>query len=124
MVIEFRHKEWIRQSVFDGLLQRKVSLAFCDMPELKYLPISTTSFLGPNAYIRLHGRNADAWYTADSQGNGSARYDYNYSDQELEKFVPVIKAAIKEGRKAQIFFNNHPNGNGAKNAQTLKELLK
>lgn len=135
VVIEFRHKEWIRQSVFEGLLQRKVSLAFCDMPELKNLPAavvstpvvstgSTTSFIGANAYIRLHGRNADAWYTADSQGNGSARYDYNYSDEELEKFVPVIKAAIKEGRKAQIFFNNHPNGNGAKNAQTLKELLK
>ena len=141
VVIEFRHKEWIRSSVFEGLLQRKVSLAFCDMPELKYLPASvvscfdklnnrslrdhsTTAFVGANAYIRLHGRNADAWYTADSQGNGSARYDYNYSDEELEKFVPVIKAAIKEGRKAQIFFNNHPNGNGAKNAQTLKELLK
>ena len=28
VVIEFRHKEWIRQSVFEGLLQRKVSLAF------------------------------------------------------------------------------------------------
>ena len=138
VVIEFRHKEWIRQSVFEGLLQRKVSLAFCDMPELRDLPAAqvvsppstelrdrgdATCFIGPNAYIRLHGRNADAWYTADPQGNGSARYDYNYSDQELEKFVPVIKAAIKEGRKAQIFFNNHPKGNGAKNAQKLKELL-
>lgn len=133
VVIEFRHKEWIRESVFEGLLERNVSLAFCDMPELKYLPAvvsiqslrdySTTCFIGPNAYIRLHGRNADAWYSTDSQGNGSARYDYNYSDKELEKFVPVIKAAVKEGRKAQVFFNNHPQGNGAKNAKTLKSLL-
>ena len=66
VVIEFRHKEWIRQSVFEGLLQRKVSLAFCDMPELKNLPAavvscfdklnnrslrdhSTTAFVGANA---------------------------------------------------------------------------
>ena len=136
VVIEFRHKEWIRESVFEGLMQRKASVAFCDMPELKYLPESVVSirpsaysttertcFIGPNAYIRLHGRNADAWYSADPQANGSARYDYNYSKEELEKFVPVIKAAVNEGRKAQVFFNNHPKGNGANNAKQLKKLL-
>lgn len=137
VIIEFRHREWIRESVFEGMIQRKVSMAFCDMPELKYLPaaqvVSTGSttdasaasvFIGPNAYIRMHGRNADAWYSAGPQANGSARYDYNYSKEELEKFVPVIQAAVKEGRKAQIFFNNHPKGNGAENAKQLKKLLK
>ncbi len=136
VVIEFRHKEWIRESVFEGLIQRKASVAFCDMPELKYLPAASmlstpstalrdpaTLFIGPNAYIRFHGRNAEAWYSADPQANGSARYDYNYSDEELEKFVPVIKAAVTEGRKVQIFFNNHPNGNGATNASQLKKKL-
>lgn len=138
IVIEFRHKEWIRESVFEGLIQRKASVAFCDMPELKYLPTSlislpstklkdrdaTTVFIGPNAYIRLHGRNAAAWYSAEPQANGSARYDYNYSKEELEKFVPVIQAAVVEGRKVQVFFNNHPKGNGARNARHLKELIK
>ena len=68
VVIEFRHKEWIRESVFEGLVQRKASVAFCDMPALKYLPAVTpettaiSTFIGQNAYIRLHGRNADAWY--------------------------------------------------------------
>lgn len=38
VVIEFRHKEWIRESVFEGLVQRKASVAFCDMPDLNYLP--------------------------------------------------------------------------------------
>ena len=137
VIIEFRHKEWIRESVFAGLMERKVSLAFCDMPELKYLPaaqVESTVFLGPNAYIRFHGRNADAWYAASTpnttsladsapQQNGSARYDYKYSAEELEQFLPVIQAAVNEGRKTQIFFNNHPKGNGAENARQLKEMI-
>ena len=134
LVIEFRHREWIRESVFEGLVQRKASVAFCDMPQLKYLPnmpvgeclrndCIETTFIGPNAYIRLHGRNADAWYSAGQEQNGSARYDYNYSEEELSKFVPVIHVASEEGRKVQVFFNNHPKGNGAKNAKTLKEMI-
>jgi uncharacterized protein YecE (DUF72 family) len=95
------------------------------MPDLKYLPLSSmSSFIGPNAYIRLHGRNASAWYSADPKSNGSARYDYNYSEEELEKFVPVIQAAVAEGRKVQIYFNNHPKGNGAENAKQLQKRLK
>lgn len=124
-VIEFRHKEWIKESVFAGLEKRNTSIVFCDMPQLKNLPDGNackTPFLGPIAYIRLHGRNSTAWYTNDSSQNGSARYNYDYSDQELQKFLPVVETAIHEGRKIHIFFNNHPNGNGAKNARSLKKL--
>ena len=137
VVIEFRHKEWIRDSVFEGLIQRNASVAFCDMPQLKYLPKSLvdlaesagkTQFIGPNAYIRLHGRNAENWYASESsapnpQTNGTARYDYNYSLSELEKFVPIIHTATKEGRKIHVFFNNHPKGHGAKNAMELKGMM-
>ena len=99
VVIEFRHKEWIRESVFEGLKQRKASLAFCDMPQLKYLPQSVvelsqksgvTQFIGPNAYIRLHGRNANAWYTSEPQSNGSARYDYEYTSKDKRYLVLLL----------------------------------
>ena len=182
VVIEFRHVEWIKESVLRGLDQRKSSLCFCDMPQLKALPDGKTikaPFIGPIAYIRLHGRNADAWYSkaADSTkaaaiasvessanlaasasvessanfaatANGessarivtsanfessanfkssanpaSARYIYDYSDSELAEFVPIIQNAIITGRKPVVFFNNHPNGSGAKNAGKLRELL-
>ena len=135
VVIEFRHKEWIRESVFQGLLQRKASVAFCDMPQLTALPAADfqnsvySQFIGPNLYIRLHGRNADAWYAnasaADSHApsNASARYDYNYSPAELQKFVPIIQTAATAHRKVQVYFNNHPKGHGVKNAQELKEMV-
>jgi len=135
LVIEFRHIEWIKESVLTGLEQRNASLCFCDMPQLKALPnmvVTTNStsritpFIGPIAYIRLHGRNADAWYAnpeTDISQNGSSRYTYDYSDSELAEFVPVIQNAILTGKKPVVFFNNHPNGSGARNAGKLKELL-
>jgi len=126
VMIEFRHKEWLRDSVFTGLEKRNAGLVFCDMPQLKNLPdgrLMKTPFIGNNAYLRLHGRNESAWYNAGQSPNGSARYCYDYSDRELSQFVPVIKAAVIEGKKVQIYFNNHPNGSGARNGLSLKKMM-
>ena len=122
VVIEFRHAEWIKDSVFEGLQKLNAGLVYCDMPQLKYLPVGKTvksPFLGENAYIRLHGRNENAWYANE----GSARYTYDYSEEELQSFVPVIQNAILVSKKVQVFFNNHPDGNGVKNAYRLKQIL-
>ena len=148
VMVEFRHKEWIRDSVFEGLEKRKAGIVFCDMPmcrkaqisiisnyangavrrmpQLKNLPDGTvmgTPFIGENAYIRLHGRNEGAWYAVGESQNGSARYCYDYSENELSQFVPIIKQAKREGKKVQVYFNNHPNGSGAKNAISLKKMI-
>lgn len=126
VMIEFRHKEWIRESVFEGLEKRKAGIVFCDMPQLKNLPDGTvmgTPFIGKNAYIRLHGRNEGAWYQTGEFPNGSAIYCYDYSDEELAQFIPIIKAAGREGKKVQVYFNNHPNGSGAENGLKLKEMV-
>lgn len=125
-VVEFRHKEWIKESVFEGLEKLKTGIVYCDMPQLSKLPDAQavkTPFLSSNAYIRLHGRNADSWYANDSSPNGSSRYTYDYSDEELKFFVPVIKAASDGGKRVHVFFNNHPDGSGAKNAATLKKMF-
>lgn len=148
VMVEFRHREWVRQSVFEGLEERRAGIVFCDMPQLKNLPDGKTlrtPFVGENAYIRLHGRNAGAWYAHapgaqmsitsthandaqaayahDAGNNGSARYCYDYSDAELEEFVPVVRQALSEGKRVQMFFNNHPNGSGARNAKKMREML-
>lgn len=148
VMIEFRHKEWIRESVFEGLEMRKSGIVFCDMPmchlaqmsiisnyangakrrmpQLKNLPdgtVTKTPFIGSNAYIRLHGRNEGAWYAVGESLNGSTRYCYDYSENELAQFVPIIKQAKQEGKKVQVYFNNHPNGSGAMNGLKLKEMI-
>lgn len=134
LAIEFRHKEWIRQSVLEGLEKRGCSTVFCDMPNLPALP-AKVPFTGSIAYIRLHGRNAAAWYSdkradgtdarpkGSSTNKASARYVYDYSDSELKQFIPVIISALEGGKKPVVFFNNHPNGSGAKNARRLGEMF-
>ena len=148
VMIEFRHREWIKDSVFEGLEKQNAGIVFCDMPRLKNLPDGTltkTPFIGNNAYFRLHGRNAGAWYAhapkaqtsiisthangakatyaAGEFPGGSARYCYDYSENELTQFVPIINAAVREEKKVQVYFNNHPNGSGAKNGLKLKEMI-
>ena len=123
LVIEFRHIEWIKESVLEGLESRGASLCYCDMPELKYLP-NNAATAGPLFYLRLHGRNSEAWYATDNSPNGSSRYTYDYTDSELSQFVPVIQTAVLTGKRPVVFFNNHPNGSGARNAGKLKDLLK
>ena len=130
VVIEFRHAEWVKESVFAGLEERGAGIAYCDMPELKYLPkFQTPAATSQIFYLRLHGRNADAWYSNSSPGvpetpqSASARYVYDYSDEELKEFVPVIQNIILTGKKPVVFFNNHPNGSGPRNARRLKEML-
>lgn len=126
VVVEFRHRDWIRESVFEGLEKRGAGIVFCDMPRLKNLPdgfSAKTPFIGPNAYIRLHGRNANGWYTGGESSKETSRYDYEYSEDELRAFLPVIEGACAEGKTVQLYFNNHPKGTGFKNALQLKEML-
>lgn len=135
VVIEFRHREWIRDSVFEGLEKMNASFAFCDMPELKYLPagllkeIDEKHAAGQQFYVRLHGRNEGSWYAADEkfvsnvQIDSSTRYDYNYTDEELQNFIPIFEPVILKDRKVVVFFNNHPKGSGALNAVSLKNMM-
>ena len=128
-VVEFRHKDWIRESVFEGLAQRNAGLVFCDVPQcaatyVNFLEVSQkTPFIGKQAYIRMHGRNQNGWYVKNSYGQENHRYDYEYSLEELKKFVPVIEMACNEGKLVQLYFNNHPKGTGFKNALELQQLL-
>ncbi len=126
-VVEFRHREWIRPSVFEGLASRNTGIVFCDMPQLKNLPDGTaaqTPFLSSHAYIRFHGRNAKGWYVNGSSSTETPRYDYEYSEDELKSFIPMIQKAVSEGKQVQLYFNNHPKGTGTKNALQMLDYLR
>jgi len=40
---------------------------------------------GPIGYVRLHGRNAEAWF--DRKAPVERKYDYLYSESELEEWT-------------------------------------
>ena len=38
VAVEFRNKQWILDSVFEGLAKKNAAFVYCDMPDLKHLP--------------------------------------------------------------------------------------
>lgn len=120
LVIEFRRRDWIRDEVFD--LLRDNDLGFCcvDQPRFKNLipPIAVaTSSIG---YVRFHGRNAKKWW---QHKEAWERYDYTYSDEELEEWVPKIHELQEKADKTFVFANNHWQGQAVQTARQLQMLL-
>ena len=91
-----------------------------DEPRLPGLMPPVTMLTAEDAYVRLHGRNADNWW---GRGGGD-RYDYDYSKAELEEWVRKIADLAQRARSTYVFFNNCHAGHAARNAKLMQELLR
>ena len=120
VVIEFRRREWIRDETFDFLRDNHLGYCCVDQPRFKSLipPIAVAT--SPIAYVRLHGRNAKKWWQHDEAWE---RYDYTYSDEELEEWVPKIRKLDEQADKTFVFANNHWQGQAVQTARQLQMLL-
>ena len=117
--VEFRNNEWSGNRVIEGLKERGASYVSTDLPDLKGLPPVLDVSTSPFAYFRLHGRNKQTWWGSESK----ARYDYFYSDKELEDAAERIKRIAIKADRLLIYFNNHTRAQAIKNAITLKKIL-
>jgi uncharacterized protein YecE (DUF72 family) len=117
--VEFRGADWFTESVFEALRDRGISLVSLDMPELPGLPPLTELVTAKTAYVRLHGRQKEAWWGSDKW----AQFNYLYKDQELEAWVDRIRRIMGQADRLLVYFNNHPNGHAVKNAHTLTKML-
>ncbi|MBN2059152.1 MAG: DUF72 domain-containing protein [Deltaproteobacteria bacterium] len=117
--VEFRQREWLKDSVYQSLNDLGAGFVCVDEPDLASLVpavIKTTSDLG---YIRFHGRNGEKWYSGDSR----TRYDYLYSEKELLEWIPKIRRIAEKTHKLYAFFNNHAKAQAVTNAKMLINLL-
>jgi len=119
LAVEFRKEDWYSDKVIDGMKSRNIPLVSLDMPELAKLPPSMDTVTSPVVYIRLHGRNKEAWWGKDDH----ARCDYLYTDSEMEAWAQRINRIKEQARRILVFFNNHPFGKAVRNAQTLMKIL-
>jgi uncharacterized protein YecE (DUF72 family) len=117
--VEFRRADWYTGRVIEGMKERKIPLVALDMPDLRGLPPQMDVVTADLAYIRLHGRNRESWWGSDA----AARYDYLYADRELEAWADRLERIAEQTHRILVYFNNHPKGKAARNAQTLGRLL-
>jgi uncharacterized protein YecE (DUF72 family) len=53
----------------------------------------------------------------------SIRYNYLYSEQELQEFIPDVQTISQKTSKTLVFFNNCYSGYAAKNAAQMAKLI-
>jgi uncharacterized protein YecE (DUF72 family) len=119
-VVEFRGKDWVKEEVFSWLRGRGLGFCCVDEPGLKDLIPPLEVVTASIAYVRLHGRNAEKWWKHEQ---AAERYDYLYSTEELQEWVPRLKRMQTTAAEVFVFANNHPRGMAVANARKLKELV-
>jgi uncharacterized protein YecE (DUF72 family) len=119
LFVEFRHRSWAREELADFLRMHEIGYVNVDEPELPNLMPVQSLVTTDAAYVRFHGRNHAQWW----DGEGSARYDYTYSEEELLSWMTNISNILKKAFKTYVFFNNHPNGQAIKNARQMIAIL-
>jgi uncharacterized protein YecE (DUF72 family) len=125
--VEFRHRSWLNEKgnelaadVLETLQEFKVANAIVDGPGF---PI-TRSLTAKHAYVRFHGRNYDIWFKDEPEDDYRInRYDYLYTHEQLEPWVPRLGDIIANSEKARIYFNNHGSAKAVKNAFQMMDLL-
>jgi uncharacterized protein YecE (DUF72 family) len=117
--VEFRHTSWNREETFRTFERNDISYVCVDEPMLPNLippqKITTTGI----GYVRLHGRNKEAWWDS-SRGD---RYDYLYTREELEEWKRNIQDMLDYVNRMYVFFNNCHHGQAAQNALEMQEML-
>ena len=119
LAVEFRNDLWQDGAVLAELDRRGAALVLVDRPDLPGLPPMTAAVTGGWSYLRLHGRNAGAWWT----GGATGRYDYLYSEDELRAELPRIRSVEAKAELLLVAFNNHAKGRAAANARMLAGML-
>jgi uncharacterized protein YecE (DUF72 family) len=120
LFVEFRHESWDTPGTYEFLRREGIGFSAVDEPRLPGLmpPVSLdTNGVG---YVRLHGRNAVAWWSGGEAGD---RYDYLYSDEELGEWVERIRELDGKTGRAFVFFNNCYAGQAVRGARRMQELL-
>lgn len=116
VVVEFRNQEWLTAETFAFL--REHGLGFCAVDEPFFPRVAeVTSGI---AYVRFHGRNAQKWWRHE---HAYERYDYTYSQVELNEWTPKIQQLNGMAETTFVFANNHYRAQGIDTARQLKLLL-
>jgi len=121
VTLEIRHNSWQTPAAIDYLSTLPVTVANLDYPESSNSFNLRISPVGQHAYLRLHGRNAKAWF--DKKAGRDETYNYNYSEKELAGIKDRAAEIAKKAKSLTIVANNHYQGKEVANCLQLKSLL-
>jgi uncharacterized protein YecE (DUF72 family) len=126
--VEFRHQSWFTEQNCERTLEFEKERGFVNV--VLDEPQDFTNSVGAHwvvtnpalAIVRLHGRNTATWNIQGATA-ASDRFNYDYSDLELEGLARSIRELSQKVDMTHVVFNNNYEDQGQRNATTLMEIL-
>jgi uncharacterized protein YecE (DUF72 family) len=121
LVVEVRHASWNQGEFYSFLAERGVGFCNIDQPLIGRSLAPSERATSPVGYVRLHGRNYRDWFREDA--GRDARYDYLYSEEELDPWVEKISEVSGTASSTYVITNNHFRGQAVVNALQIRSRL-
>jgi uncharacterized protein YecE (DUF72 family) len=126
-LVEFRHRSWMepeeRTETLDFLRRTRLAYVSVDTPMTRASNVVARHAFAthPVAYVRFHGRNEKTWNIKAEKS--SERFDWMYSPEELEEWVPKLRRLSAEAEEVYALFNNNRDDFAPRSAVLLRGLL-
>ena len=120
LAVEVRHKSWQMPNALEFLEGLGVSVCNLDYPTTWNSFDMQQCIVGRNGYFRMHGRNAEKWF---SEAGRDETYNYYYNEKELAQIKLRIDELAKAFKTLTVITNNHYKGAELANALELKALI-
>jgi uncharacterized protein YecE (DUF72 family) len=126
IAVELRHRDWVagkqRDATMQFLTDHQLSFVCVDVPSnfessLPPLTVATTD----TAFVRFHGRNADAWERGVDSGDD--QFPYDYRDSDLEPWVARLERLAGNARSIHATFSGRNRDAAVRNARLFVRVL-
>jgi uncharacterized protein YecE (DUF72 family) len=127
LAVEFRNMTWFKtgdaRETVAFLREENLPLVVVDEPQGFGTSIAIWEATSPDlAVVRFHGRNRETWTKKNI--TAAERFNYLYSDEELEELAKPVKRLASGARRVHALFNNCYEDQAVRNATRFIELLR
>jgi len=121
LTLELRHNSWQAPAALAFLETLPVTVANLDYPLARSSFNLNECRIGADRYLRLHGRNAAAWF--DKKAGRDETYNYYYARAELESICQRAETLRRDSRSLTVVANNHFQAKEVTNILQLKAMM-
>ncbi len=124
--VEFRNPLWLDEEhverTISFLAERGMPYVCVDEPQGTRASVPpVVASTARASVVRFHGRNAQAW--AKRNASVAEKYDWLYSPEELQEWVPGIQRLASESETVHVLMNNCREDKAVVNAKQLALML-